>query len=154
MHGFSAKRPWIWPYTLKLIDDRQAARYQANHALEVHLNKAIREAARKDRAHWLDSLAHSGDWGQLRKLRKGVKPSRSTASKEARNTLGYVSVGKLRNLCETGLTHVPLLISPKRCQFASAEVSPPKFQPTENDEPDRPALWHAYITTTKRNLRI
>ena len=67
----TAQRPWIQGRTLELIDARNVARRSADHNREVVLNRAIGRMARRDREIWLNDLAPTRDWGQLRKLRKG-----------------------------------------------------------------------------------
>ena len=66
-----AKRPWISPATLALIDQRSEARRDQQRALEIQLNAAIRKSSSRDREQWLNDLCISGDWKQVRKLRSG-----------------------------------------------------------------------------------
>ena len=69
-----ARRPWISNITLQQISDRDAARAQHNYELEKELTKNIRTAVKKDRTQWLNNMLATGDWKEIRKLRKGFCP--------------------------------------------------------------------------------
>ena len=69
------QRPWISPATLKLLDDRSRARSSGDFKLEKSLHKMVRASVAKDRRNWLDGLLASGDWDQIKKLRKGFAPA-------------------------------------------------------------------------------
>ena len=69
------KRPWISECTLTLIDRRNEARQKNEWTNEQELSKIIRKRARSDREKWLESLAASGTWTDIRKLRKPPKPT-------------------------------------------------------------------------------
>ena len=69
------KRPWISECTLTLIDRRNEARQKNEWTNEQELSKIIRKSARSDREKWLESLAASGTWTDIRKLRKPPKPT-------------------------------------------------------------------------------
>ena len=69
-----AQRPWIRFQTLGLIAERSRARSGADFQLEKQLNAAITKSAKRDKDAWLNDLAGSGDWAQVRKLRRGFKP--------------------------------------------------------------------------------
>ena len=66
-----ANKPWIGTATLDLLDQRRAARETNNWALERQLRLKIKKSAKSDRARWLEDLVASGDWGAIKKLRKG-----------------------------------------------------------------------------------
>ena len=69
------KRPWISACTLDLLDRRLYARRWGHIAEECSLNKQIRVSVERDRSSWREGLLISGDWQQVRRLRKGFKPS-------------------------------------------------------------------------------
>ena len=66
------RRPWISSGTLGLIERRNKARREDDKTEEKKLAKLIKTSVAKDRAAWLEMLTASGDWGQIRKLRKGA----------------------------------------------------------------------------------
>ena len=81
-------RPWISERTLRLLDARSLARQTGDWLKEQELNRDIRLTVKGDRARWLDALVATGDWSQVRKLRKGHTPSQG----RLRNANGaYVS---------------------------------------------------------------
>jgi hypothetical protein len=67
-------KPWIRHDTLVLIKQRNCARTQGRHSDETALNKRVRMSAKRDRGAWLDNLVETGDWAQIRRLRKGFRP--------------------------------------------------------------------------------
>ena len=67
------KRPWISNRTLALIEERCIERRRLHLENERRLTKAIKSSIKNDRAVWLESILASGDWGEIRKLRKGQK---------------------------------------------------------------------------------
>ena len=69
-----ARKPWIGPVTLDLIQQRHAARSGGDHALEKSLNKLVHKAVRSDKAVWLNSALEDGTWEGVRKLRRPRKP--------------------------------------------------------------------------------
>ena len=68
------KRPWISSRTLALLDKRNIARREHRHLDEKALAKEVKSSVGKDRAQWLDSLVATGEWNQIRKLRKNPTP--------------------------------------------------------------------------------
>ena len=69
--GSKATRPWIGDDTLALINRRIIARKSFNFWLQIQLTSEIKPAVRRDRSTWLERLLHTGDWKEIRKLRKG-----------------------------------------------------------------------------------
>ena len=69
-----AKRPWISSETLSLLQRRDDARFSRDVSAERDLSKQIRRSVAVDRSAWLDLLLQSGDWNEIRKLRKGFAP--------------------------------------------------------------------------------
>ena len=69
-----ATKPWISAATLHLIQSRNVARTARDYDAERECNKRIRWSARADRRRWLEDLAATGDWSQVRRLRKNPKP--------------------------------------------------------------------------------
>jgi len=69
------KRPWISSSTLRLIELRHQARLRNDHDTEARLCKEIKKAAKKDRQEWLTSLAGTGSWKDIRKLKGGAAQS-------------------------------------------------------------------------------
>ena len=70
----TAKRPWISSETLSLLQRRDDARFSRDVSAERDLSKQIRRSVAEDRRAWLDQLLQSGDWSEIRKLRKGFAP--------------------------------------------------------------------------------
>ena len=71
----AARKPWIGPVTLSLINDRHEARGAGNSVLERSINKAVHKSARADKAVWLNSVLEDGAWEGIRKLRQPRKPN-------------------------------------------------------------------------------
>ena len=69
-----AKRPWISNHTLGIIQKRHEARVFKNWSGEAHLHKQVKASAKRDRANWLQHLAGSGSWRDLKKLRERCSP--------------------------------------------------------------------------------
>ena len=69
-----AKKPWISTTTLALIDARIKARSVGDKAEESNLNANIKQCVKRDRSSWLHGLLATGDWSQIRKMRKGFVP--------------------------------------------------------------------------------
>ena len=82
----SQRKPWISQRTLDLIDARNNLRIEGRHIEEAELQKEIRKSARHDKRNYLDILAGSGSWDQLKMLRRG--PSRMKG--RLRNLQGLV----------------------------------------------------------------
>ena len=68
-----AQRPWIRIYTLRLIEQRRAARLQHDLFLVQQLSREIRRSAKMDRRVWLEERLLDNDWSEIRKLRSGGK---------------------------------------------------------------------------------
>ena len=68
------RHPWISQKTLALIEARALARMRSQFGIEQGLGKQIKASVKQDRSAWLDGLLASGDWNQIRKLRKGFSP--------------------------------------------------------------------------------
>lgn len=68
------RRPWISASTLDLLQRRNAARSNGTYDEERRIGKLIKSSVARDRRSWLDALLKSGDWGCIRKLRKGFCP--------------------------------------------------------------------------------
>ena len=66
------KRPRMSGTTLALLERRVVARQRRDLVIEKQLNLQIKQSVRRDRTAWLDSLLHTGDWNEIRKLRKGA----------------------------------------------------------------------------------
>ena len=79
------KRPWISNRTLELIEKRWALRGgNVTVANEQALNRKIRASAKQDREAWLDRLAGSGKWSDIRQLRGRVQRAQGRLN----NTVG------------------------------------------------------------------
>ena len=76
-------KPRIRATTLKLLDQRIAARKVKDSDPEKSLTAAINASVKCDRTDWLNRLLCTGSWVEIRKLRK-----------DARHKLG-----RLRDLC-------------------------------------------------------
>ena len=72
----SPQKPWISSFTLGLIDSRNLASEVGDTMGAKILLNDIKRAAKADRRQWLQTLAGSGDWSQLRLLRKGKSVAR------------------------------------------------------------------------------
>jgi len=70
----AARKPWISGSTLALISRRSSARRLGHKLDETTFHKETKAAVKRDRAHLLVSLAASGDWLQIRRIRKGHTP--------------------------------------------------------------------------------
>ena len=66
----SQRKPWISQRTLDLIDARNNLRIEGRHIEEAELSKEICKPARHDKRNYLDILAGSGSWDQLKMLRR------------------------------------------------------------------------------------
>ena len=66
----AANKPWISKQTLDLISSRQEARAINDVLTERKVHKQIRASAKADRARWLNNALATGDWTQIRLLRK------------------------------------------------------------------------------------
>jgi len=64
------KKPWISDRTLDLLEKRNSARALGDVASERSLQRRVRKPVKQDRSRWLQQLAGTGDWNNLRRLRK------------------------------------------------------------------------------------
>ena len=71
--GAKANRPWTSKRTLDLINERTAARKGNDFPEEQRLAREIKKSVAQDRAAWLDDLLATGNWDEVRKLKKGLK---------------------------------------------------------------------------------
>ena len=69
----SKRKPWISQSTLDLIEQRRLARTVNDFVEEAKLHKLVKKSAKSDRKKWLEDLAGSNTWANLRKLRGGPK---------------------------------------------------------------------------------
>ena len=58
-----------------MLAQRGTARESKSFELEKLLNCRVKASVKQDRRVWLDTLLANGDWGEVRKLRKGFKPN-------------------------------------------------------------------------------
>ena len=65
------QKPWISSATVSLIELRAFARRGANYDEEKRLSKEIKRSVASDKEVWLNRLTATGDWSQIRKLRRG-----------------------------------------------------------------------------------
>jgi len=136
---FVARRPWISQDTLDLIRQRNQARITGAHAHETDLNKAIRRSAKADRRKWLDEMLQTGDWSQVRRLRKGVKPHQG----RLKDSMGQlVSSDERAETFAKHLEHVqwavrPVTLAPERPPLDN--VLPVKLDAIDHDEVCRAA---------------
>ena len=82
-----AKRPWISPATLSLLESRNAARRGHRFNDEQALAKEIKKSVAGDRSKWLDDLVATGEWAQIRKLHKGFAPHQGRLKNTAGRTV-------------------------------------------------------------------
>jgi len=68
-----ANKPWISEATLSLIDSRRIARANNDYEIEQRLHREVRKSAKVDRTVWLERILETGDWKQLRNIRKPKK---------------------------------------------------------------------------------
>ena len=69
-----ARKPWISSRTLHLLEERDKARTSRNLHLEKMLHGQVKQSVKMDRSQWLDDLLKTGDWNEIRRLRKGHRP--------------------------------------------------------------------------------
>ena len=69
-----ARKPWISSRTLHLLEERDKARTSRNRHLEKMLHGQVKQSVKMDRSQWLDDLLRTGDWNEIRRLRKGHRP--------------------------------------------------------------------------------
>ena len=68
----SAKRPWIGPWTMGLIETRNKCRIDNDYEGEMKLNTEIRKSAKYDRSTWINKQIENGTWQELKRFRKGT----------------------------------------------------------------------------------
>ena len=81
-----ARKPWISSRTLHLLEERDKARTSRNPHLEKMLHGKVKQSVKMDRSQWLDDLLKTGDWNEIRRLRKGHRPQ----SRRLKNADGNV----------------------------------------------------------------
>ena len=64
------KHPWISDATLSFIEKRNRERARGDWRQEKQLTRIIKNSVKKDREQWLQSLAGSGRWADIRRIRK------------------------------------------------------------------------------------
>ena len=69
-----ARKPWISSRTLHPLKARDKARTSRNPHLEKMLHGQVKQSVKLDRSQWLDNLLKTGDWNEIRRLRKGHRP--------------------------------------------------------------------------------
>ena len=67
------RRPWIQNNTLKLIEERSAARKHRDRPEEIRLNTEIKKSARRDRANWISNAITTGSWEEIKKFKRKRK---------------------------------------------------------------------------------
>ena len=82
-----ANRPWISNGTLELLEKRLEARRARDYDSERTLTKRIKANVKRDRSQWLDDALATGDWAEVRKLRRGRKLQQGSL-KNAQGVLG------------------------------------------------------------------
>ena len=66
-------KAWISDSTMAMIDQRSLARANGNLQEERRLHKLIRGQAKTDRTDWFERMLATGDWGEIRRLRRPRK---------------------------------------------------------------------------------
>ena len=64
------RNPWVASSTLELLDQYHFARQLGNYALEKELNAVAKKNIKEDKTQWIKSIAATGDFKQIRTLRK------------------------------------------------------------------------------------
>ena len=77
-----AHKPWINTRPLHLLEVRVRARASRNPDLGKILHGQVKQSVKMDRLQWLDDLLITGDWNEIRRLRKEHLP-RSGGLKKA-----------------------------------------------------------------------
>ena len=75
MQTLKAQKPWITASTIQLLERRKAARVARDYEEEQVLAPIIKASVKRDRTSWLENLTATGDWNEIRKLRKGFVPN-------------------------------------------------------------------------------
>ena len=86
------RKPWISQETLALLDHKHAARRSGDWESERLIRKQVRQSARRDRARWLESVASTGSWASISKLRRGPRKNQG----RLRNTDGDLVSSEMR----------------------------------------------------------
>ena len=74
-HKPSPHKPWISQTTLDLLDRRLTIRYGHDYDYnnEAVLTKQIKASVKKDKTQWLEKLASTGSWDDIKFLRNKKK---------------------------------------------------------------------------------
>ena len=67
-------KPWITTATLTLIDQRTTARHNKDSNTERELTQQIKKSVQNDKRAWLENLAGTGKWDDIKFLRQKTKP--------------------------------------------------------------------------------
>ena len=81
-----AHKLWISSRTLHLLEERGQARASRNPHLEKQLHGQVKQSVKIDRSQWFDDFLKTGDWNDIRRLRRGHRPR----SGRLKNTDGNV----------------------------------------------------------------
>ena len=68
------QKPWISAGTIQLLERRKTARLARDYDEEQVLARLVKVSVKQDRTNWLETLTATGDWNEIRKLRKGFVP--------------------------------------------------------------------------------
>ena len=71
------QHPWISNATSQIIARWHEARQYGNINLEKKRTVNINRNVNDDQARWLEDLLTTGDWAQIRKLRRGFSPKKN-----------------------------------------------------------------------------
>ena len=122
------RKPWISSMTLVLIEQRQICRQSGNRDEEAQLNKQVRASVKRDRTRWLEAMLETGDWKEIRKLRKGHSPAQG----RLKNASGELVSSELR--AETLATHLETVQWAVRPAVTVPELEPIHSQLPANSE--------------------
>ena len=102
--------------------DRNHARRSGDFEAEKQLNNRIKQSVKKDRADWLDYLLAAGDWGEIRKLRKGFCPNQG----RLKNAAGHLvdSNDRAETLAQYN-SEVQWAVRPTTLLDTTAPIGPP-----------------------------
>ena len=145
-----------------MIDERNHARHAGDAAKEKTLSMSIRKAVRSDRAAWLDRMAASGDWRQVRALRKGSQAAQGrltnstqeiVSSEERAETLAeYLENEQWRQRCipepllQTALgQELPVNLGPVAKKEVQKAVAKMKSNKACGDDGVPPGFWQAVM---------
>ena len=82
-----AHKPWISSRALHLLEERDKARASRNPHLEKQLHGQVKQSVKIDRSQWLDDLLKTGDWNEIRRLRRGHRPRSGRLKNTDRNVV-------------------------------------------------------------------